>query len=280
MLSTMSTLGIISMKCSENLMKAPDGLSHLRLTMTMNLSVFTTKALKSFITLLISLPLTSTIISNSPWSLTSFHMIFTTTLLEKQGNWTLLINISEIKPLTFIIASFLITFWHPNSAGNVISNNSLKMPQVKKNLMPYILPLKADGILRSKFEELLWKEKDVEGFASLIDLLHTIKVPFCWPLPILDCAYNSSLDSPYNSVLELNMWSFHLYLPYFSHNNLDIVVYEGLIVNQMICNPHCFASLCFDQFEAYAFLPMLNEPWDITQCPISEEVSKKICTKY
>ena len=53
------------------------------------------------------------------------------------------------------------------------------MPQVKKNLMPYILPLKADGILRSKFEELLWKEKDVEGFASLIDLLHTIKVPFC-----------------------------------------------------------------------------------------------------
>ena len=146
--------------------------------------------------------------------------------------------------------------------------------------MPYILPLKADGILRSEFKELLQKEKDIKGFSSLIDLLHAIKVPFCWPLPILDCAYNSSLDSPYDSFLGLNMQSSCLYLSYFSHNDLDIVVHKGLIVNQTICNWHYFASLCFDQFEAHAFSPTLNEPRDITQHPISGEVSKKIHTEY
>ena len=134
------------------------------------------------------------------------------------------------------------------------------MPQVKKNLTPYILPLKVDRILKSKFKELLQKEKDVKGFSSLIDLLYTIKVPSCWPLPVLDCAYNSSLDSPYNSFLGLNMQSSCLYFPYFSHNDLDIVVHEDLIVNQMICNPHYFASLCFDQFKAHTFMLMLNEP--------------------
>ena len=146
--------------------------------------------------------------------------------------------------------------------------------------MPYILPLKADGISRSEFEELLQKEKDIEGFTRLVDLLHTIKVPFCWPLSVLDCAYNSSLDSLYDSFLGLNTQSSCLYLPYFSHNNLDIVIHEGLIANQTICNLHYFASLCFDQFEAHAFLPILNEPQDITQCPISREVSKKTCTEY
>ena len=79
------------------------------------------------------------------------------------------------------------------------------MPQVKKNLTPYILPLKVDEILRSEFKELLWKEKDIEGFLSLIDLLYAIKVPFCWPLPVLDCTYKFSLDSPYDSFLGLNM---------------------------------------------------------------------------
>ena len=154
------------------------------------------------------------------------------------------------------------------------------MPQVKKNLAPYILPLKMEGIMRSEFKELLWKKKDIEGFSCLINLLYTIKVLFCWPLPILDCAYNSSLDSPYNSFLGLNTQSSCLYLPYFSHNDLDIVVHEGLIVNQMICNLHYFVSLCFDQFKAHTFMLMLNEPQDITQCPISGEVSKKICTEY
>ena len=192
----------------------------------------------------------------------------------------LLINISGAKPSTLIIASFLITFWHLNSAGNVVFNNSLKMPQVKKKLMPYILPLKVERITRSKFEELLQKEKDVEGFSSLINLLHAIKVPFCWPLPVLDCTYSSSLDSPHDSFLELNTWSSCLYLPYFSHNDLDIVIQEGLIVNQTICNLHYFVSWCFDQFEEHAFLPILNEPQDITQHPISGEVSKKICTEY
>ena len=202
-------------------------------------------------------------------------------LLGEQGrNWTLPINTSGTRPSTPIIASFLITFWHLNSAGNIISNNSSEIPQVKKKLTPYILPLKVDEILRREFEELLQKKKDIECFSSLIDLLHAIKVPFCWPLPVLDCTYNSSLDSPYNSFLGLNTSSSCLYLPYFSHNDLDIVVHEGLIANQMICNLDYFVSLCFDQFEAYAFLPMLNEPWDITQCPISGEVSKKICTEY
>ena len=76
------------------------------------------------------------------------------------------------------------------------------------------------------------------------------------------------------------MQSSCLYLPYFSHNNLDIVVHEGLIVNQTICNLHYFVSLCFDQFKAHALLLMLNEPQDIIQHPISREVSKKICTEY
>ena len=71
-----------------------------------------------------------------------------------------------------------------------------------------------------------------------------------------------------------------MYLPYFLHNDLDIVVHEGLIPNQMICNSHYFVSLCFDQFKAHAFLLMLNEPQDITQYPISREVSKKIHTEY
>ena len=154
------------------------------------------------------------------------------------------------------------------------------MPQVKKNLTSYILPLKVDGILRSEFEELLWKEKDIESFSSHIDLLHVIKVPFCWPLPVLDCTYNSSLDSPYDSFLGLNTQSSCLYLPYFLHNDLDIVVHEGLIVNQMICNPHYFVSLCFDQFKAHTFMLMLNELQDIIQHPIFGEVSKKICTEY
>ena len=61
---------------------------------------------------------------------------------------------------------------------------------------------------------------------------------------------------------------------------MDIVVHEDLIANQMICNLHYFASLYFDQFEAHAFLLMLNEPQDITQHPISREVSNKICTEY
>ena len=202
-------------------------------------------------------------------------------LLGEQGrNWTFPINTFGTRSSTPIITSFLITFWHPNSTGNVVSNDLSEMSQVKKKLMPYIFPLKVDRILRSKFKELLWKEKDVEGFSSLIDLLHAIKVPSCWPLLVLDCAYNSSLDSPYDSFLRLNMWSSCLYLPYFSHNNLDIVVYEGLIVNQMICNLHYFVSLCFDQFEAHAFMLMLNEPWDRTQHSISGEISKKIHTKY
>ena len=225
-------------------------------------------------------PYSLTTTSNSPWSLTGFHTIFTTTFLGKQGRkWTLPINTSGTRPSTPIITSLLIMFWQLNSAGNVISNDSLKMPQVKKNLMPYILPLKAEGIMRSEFEELLWKEKDVKGFSSLIDLLHIIKVPSCC-LPVLGCAYNSSLNSPYDSFLGLNTWSSCLYLFYFSHNNLDIVVHEGLIVNQMICNLHYFASLCFNQFEAHAFMLMLNEPQDITQCPISGEISKKIHTEY
>ena len=71
-----------------------------------------------------------------------------------------------------------------------------------------------------------------------------------------------------------------IYLPYFLHNDLDIVVHKGLIANQMICNPHYFVSLCFNQFKAHAFLLILNEPWDITQHPISGEVSKKIHTEY
>ena len=153
------------------------------------------------------------------------------------------------------------------------------MPQVKKTLTSYILPLKADEILRREFKELLWKEKDVEGFSSLIDLLYAIKVLSCWPLPNLDCAYNSFLDSLYDSFLGLNTQSSCLYL-YFSHNNLDIVVYEGLIVNQTICNLHYFASLCFDQFEAHAFMPMLNKPQDRKQHPIFGGVSKKIHTEY
>ena len=61
---------------------------------------------------------------------------------------------------------------------------------------------------------------------------------------------------------------------------MDIVVHEGLIVNQMICNLHYFANLCFDQFEAHTFMPMLNEPQDRTQHPISGEVSKKTHTEY
>ena len=192
----------------------------------------------------------------------------------------LLINISGTRPLILIITSFLVTLWHLNSTGNIVFNDLLKMPQVKKNLMSHILPLKTDGISRSKFEELLWKEKDIEGFSSLIDLLHAIKVPFCGPLPVLDCTYNSSLNSPYDSSLGLNMWSSCLYLPYVSYNDLDIVVYKDLIANQIICNPHYFVSLCSDQFEAHAFLPIFNEPWNIIQHPISREVSKKICTKY
>ena len=144
-------------------------------------------------------------LSYCPWSLTGYHTIFATMLLvEQERNWILPISTFGTRPLTPIIASFLIIFWHPNSTGNIVSNNSSKMPQVKKKLMPYILPLKADGISRSQFEELLQKEKDVEGFLCLIDLLHAIKVPSCWPLPILDCTYNSSLDSPYNSFLGLN----------------------------------------------------------------------------
>ena len=149
-----------------------------------------------------------------------------------------------------------------------------------KIVTPYILPLKVDRISRSEFKELLQKEKDIEGFSCLIDLLYAIKVLSCWPLPVLDCTYNSSLDSPYDSFLGLNIQSSHLYLPYFLHNDLDIVVYKGLIANQMICNLHYFVSLCFDQFKAHAFLPMLNEPQDITQCSISREVSKKIHTEY
>ena len=148
------------------------------------------------------------------------------------------------------------------------------------SLIWYIKPLKVDGISKSEFEKLLWKEKDEEGFFSLIDLFHVIKVPLHWPLPVLDVAYNSSLDSIYDSFLGLNIWSSCLYLSYFFHNNLNIVVHEGFIANQMICNPHYFVSLCFDQFKAHAFLPMLNEPQDITHCPISREVSKKLHTEY
>ena len=116
--------------------------------------------------------------------------------------------------------------------------------------------LQADRISKSEFGELQRKEKDEEGFSSLISLLHEMKVPPCWPLPVLDLAYNSSLNSSYDTFLGLNTRSTSWYLPYFSHDILDIVVHEGLIANQTICNPHYFASLCFDQFEAHAFLPM------------------------
>ena len=47
--------------------------------------------------------------------------------------------------------------------------------------MPYILSLKVDRLSRSEFKKLLWREKDEEGFSSLIDFLHTIKVPsYCY----------------------------------------------------------------------------------------------------
>ena len=131
--------------------------------------------------------------------------------------------------------------------------------------MQYMQALWADRISKSEFGELQRKEKDEEGFSSLINLLHKMKVPPCWPLSILDIAYNSSLDSPYDTFLGLNSRSTSWYLPYFSHDILDLVVHEGFIVNQMICNPHYFVSLCFDQFEAHAFLLMPKKHRDPTQ---------------
>ena len=125
--------------------------------------------------------------------------------------------------------------------------------------------LRADGISKSEFGELQRKEKDEEGFSSLISLLHETKVSPCWPLPVLDLAYNSSLNSSYDTFLGLNSRSTSWYLPYFSHDILDLVVHEGSIVNQMICNLHYFASLCFDQFKAHAFLPMPKKHRDPTQ---------------
>ena len=154
------------------------------------------------------------------------------------------------------------------------------MPPVKTNWMPYMQALRADGISKSKFGELQRKEKDKEGFSSRISLLHETKVPLCWPLPVLDLAYNSSLNSSYDTFLGLNSRSTSWYLPYFSHDILDIVVHEGLIANQTICNPHYFASLCFDQFEAHAFLPMPKKHRDPTQRPKSREESKKSRTEY
>ena len=90
-------------------------------------------------------------------------------------------------------------------------------------------------LFRSLDEEgiatLLKKEKDVEGFSKLLDLLQTFVHP-SWPLHGLDdIRYNFDCSPPYSNFLNLNSSPPHLYVPYHTCYDDVICTQEGIFVN-------------------------------------------------
>ena len=84
---------------------------------------------------------------------------------------------------------------------------------LKMSLKPYMKDLQRD-LDEEGIATLLKKEKDVEGFSELLDLLQTFVHP-SWPLCGLDdIRYNFDCSPPYSNFLNLNSSSRFLYVPY------------------------------------------------------------------
>ena len=95
-------------------------------------------------------------------------------------------------------------------------------------------------------ELLVNKEKNAEGFSTILDHLHKTFIHLSWPLSGLDDgSYNSDFDPPYSNFLNFNSSSCQLYVPYHTCYDDVICTREGLFVNSYIGNPHYFVEMHF-----------------------------------
>jgi hypothetical protein len=124
------------------------------------------------------------------------------------------------------------------------------------SLTQYMKDLKRD-LEEEGIEELLKKEKGIEGFSNILDTLHYTAVPPSWPFPDFDSiVYNSDFPITNKNFLNLNVHSHRLYVPYHTCYDDVVCVQEGLIINTYIDNPHYFAEMHFDLHELLAILPL------------------------
>ena len=79
--------------------------------------------------------------------------------------------------------------------------------------MPFMKDLQRD-LDEEGIELLVKKEKNAEGFSSIIDHLHKTFIHPSWPLSGLEeDSYNFDYAPPYSNFLNLNSSSLHLYVP-------------------------------------------------------------------
>jgi hypothetical protein len=87
---------------------------------------------------------------------------------------------------------------------NAIYSTSSSPHKPKMSLTPFMKNLKRD-LSEEGIEELLKKEKGLEGFSNIIEHLHYTAIPPSWPLSGFDSiAYNSDFPIPYENFLNLN----------------------------------------------------------------------------
>jgi hypothetical protein len=105
---------------------------------------------------------------------------------------------------------------------NAVYSASSSPRKLKMSLTPFMKDLKRD-LSEEGIEELLKKEKGLEGFSNIVEHLHYTAVPPSWPLSGFDSTvYNSDFPTPYENFLNLNSHSPYRYFPY--HTCSDDVV--------------------------------------------------------
>jgi hypothetical protein len=140
---------------------------------------------------------------------------------------------------------------------NAVYSASLSLRKLKMSSTPFMKDLKRD-LSEEGIEELLRKEKGLEGFSNIVEHLHNTAVPPSWLLFGFDSiVYNSDFSIPYENFLNLNGHSLYRYFPYHTCSDNVVCVQEGLIINTYIDNPHYFVETQFHLHELLAILPVL-----------------------
>jgi len=108
-----------------------------------------------------------------------------------------------------------------------------------------------DKVGKESIDRLLKKEKHINVFTKCIDLLDK-PVPSSWPLSWTNtCAYSFEYDPPYTSFLAMSADTLSLEtlnLPYYSHDQEEILVHRGLFSDCLISNPHYFVETLIQTF--------------------------------
>jgi hypothetical protein len=139
---------------------------------------------------------------------------------------------------------------------NAVYSASSSPRKLKMSLTPFMKDLKRD-LSEEGIEELLKKEKGLEGFSNIVEHLHYTAVPPSWPLSGFDSTvYNSDFPTPYENFLNLNSHSPYRYFPYHTCSDDVVCVQEELIINTYIDNLHYFAETQFHLHELLAILPV------------------------